>query len=143
MRIRLGAPALLGLAIAASPAPAHSASGFAAGSPVSAFARPAAWLDPQRLQVMSEVMVGTGFGGQGVSGLQLTRFQYRLADPLAVRLSLGNAFGGGPASGAGSFFLESLDVAYQPFRSLLVQVHYQDVRSPLQLSRPGTHPYWR
>jgi hypothetical protein len=146
-RLQLSFLALLGLALSIPPARAQLQSdaalgGFHTSVPVSAFARPAAWLDPQRLQVTAEVMVGTGFGGRGMNGLQVTRLNYRIADPLAVQVSIGNAFGSSMAGGAGSFFLEGFDVSYQPFRSLLVQVHYKDVRSPLQLSRPGTDP-WR
>jgi hypothetical protein len=108
--------------------------------PVSAFARPAAWLDPSRLQITQEFSFGTGFGGGPSSGLSVTRFQYQIGDPLAVRVSVGNAFGGLSAGGA-SPFLEGLDLSYRPFQSMLIQVRYQDVRSPLQFSR-GEFP-WR
>jgi hypothetical protein len=110
--------------------------------PVSAFARPAAWLDPSRLQISTELSFGSGFGGGPSQGLQVTRFQYRLGDPLAVRVSLGNAFGG-PSSRGNSPFLEGLDLAYRPFSSFMIQVHYQDVRSPLQYSRGDFLPAWR
>jgi hypothetical protein len=107
---------------------------------VSAFARPAAWLDPSRLQITQEFSFGTGFGGGPSSGLSVTRFQYQIGDPLAVRVSVGNAFGGLSPGGA-SPFLEGLDLSYRPFQSMLIQVRYQDVRSPLQFSR-GEFP-WR
>jgi hypothetical protein len=110
--------------------------------PVSAFARPAAWLDPSRLQISTELSFGTGFGGGPAQGLQVTRFQYRVGEPLALSVSLGNAFGAPGARGS-SPFLEGLDLAYRPFNSFLIQVRYQDFRSPLQYSR-GDLPYaWR
>ncbi len=110
--------------------------------PVSAFARPASWLDLSRLHVSTEVTMGSGFRAGGVEGLQVTRLSYQLAAPLAMRVSLGNAFGA-QAAGSGRMFLEGLDLSYRPFSSFLVQFHYQDVRSPLQLSRPGAYDRWR
>ncbi len=110
--------------------------------PISAFARPAAWLDPSRLQISTEFSVGTGFGGGPAQGLQVTSFRYQLADPLAVRVSLGNAFGA-PGARGNSPFLEGLDLAYRPFNSFLIQVRYQDVRSPLQYTRGEFPPAWR
>lgn len=109
--------------------------------PISALARPAAWLDPSRLKLSTEFMIGSGFGGP-TQGLQVTRLQYQFGQPLAMRVSLGNSFGTAPGRDAG-FFLEGLDLSYQPFGSLLVQVHYQDVRSPLQYGRSGFQPSWR
>jgi hypothetical protein len=92
-----------------------------------------------RLSVSSEFSFGTTFGGGPAQGLQVTRLQYRIGDPLALRVSIGNTFGmpGSGMKGASSPFLEGLDLAYQPFKSMLIQVHYQDIRSPLQYSRPG------
>jgi hypothetical protein len=111
--------------------------------PVSAFARPAAWMDPSRLQITSEFSFGTGFGGGPSSGLQVTRFAYQIGDPLAVRVSVGNTFGGPGARGS-SPFLEGLDLSYRPFQSMLIQVRYQDVRSPLQYNSRGDFPSsWR
>jgi hypothetical protein len=102
-------------------------------TPVSAFARPASWLDPSRLTVSTEISVGTGWGGNGVDGLQVTRLGYRFAAPFAMQVSVGSALGS-RAVGSGSMFLEGLDLAYRPFGSVEFQVHYRDLRSPLQLS---------
>lgn len=128
--------------------PAHAGvfddSSYRPAVPVSAFARPADWLDLSRVRVSAEFMMGTGFGGRGMNGLQVTRLQYQIADPLAVRVSLGNAFGAG--GDRNSMFLEGLDLAYRPFSSLLVQFRYQDVRTPLQYSqypRNGAYDFWR
>ena len=133
------------LLLAAPPAHAgvfdRSPSSYQPTVPVSAFARPADWLDMSRLHVSAEFMMGSGFGGRGVNGLQVTRLQYQLADPLAVRVSLGNAFGAG--GDRNSMFLEGLDLAYRPFSSMLIQFRYQDVRTPLQYSRPGAYDFWR
>lgn len=106
-------------------------SGLAAAVPVSALAMPSRWIDPSRLHVSTELTFGTGTG-IGSGGLQVTRLSYQLGRPLAMRVSLGNAFGAGVRDD-GKFFLEGLDVHYQPFRALSVNVQYRNVRSPLQL----------
>ena len=105
--------------------------------PVSAFARPAAWFDPSRLRLSTEVSFGSSSGGLS-SGLQVTRLSYQFGAPLAMRVSVGNAFGAGAMS-SGQFFLEGLDLSYQPFGNFRVDVHYQDVRSPLQYGRYGVY----
>lgn len=147
----LTASVCAGLLIAAVPcfwaAPTHAGSGFYEPQvPVSAFARPALWLDPSRLHVSTEVSVGSGFTG-GPQGLQVTRLTYRIGEPLAMRVSLANAFGTRGPGGGNRMFLEGLDLSYRPFSSVLFQVRYQDLRSPLQLSRPGlgagAYDYWR
>jgi hypothetical protein len=115
-----------------------TAFGYTPPVPVSAFARPLAWFDPARLQVSTSVSVGSGWFGQGTSTLQLTQLTYQFASPLAMRVSVGNSFGGSlPGANAG-FFLEGLDVAYRPHPSFQIHVQYQDLRSPLQLSRYGS-----
>lgn len=127
-----------------SPAPVgFGESGFAPAAPVSAFARPALWFDPSRLTISTEVSVGSGFASRGVDALQVTRLSYQFGSPLAMRVSLGNAFGPQAAGDGNSFFLEGIDLAYRPFHSMQIQVHYQDFRSPLQLSRPGDIGVWR
>lgn len=108
-----------------------SGPGFSPIVPVSAFARPASWFDPSRLHVNVEASFGTGFNGQS-AGLQVTRFNYQFGRPLAMQVSVGNAFGGG-MNGNGQFFLEGFNLAYQPFRSMSISVSYRDIRSPLQL----------
>jgi hypothetical protein len=114
--------------------------------PVSAFARPDPYFSPSRMQITSEISFGTSFNGGPAQGLQVTRLSYQLADPLAVRVSIGNTFGsnfGGPSNHkSASPFLEGLDLSYRPFNSMLIQVHYQDIRSPLQYGQGG-YGYWR
>ena len=134
--------ATLALALAASGASAqmgaHSPfasglAGYTPSVPISAFARAASWFDPSRLHVSTMLSVGSGFGG-GTSGLQVTSLSYQFAAPLAMRVSVGNRLGG-PSFGNSNnanFFLEGLDLAYHPYSSLTFQIHYQDVRSPLQ-----------
>ncbi len=141
--------ALLALAVAgravADPGPAGSvapsplAGGetFAPRVPVSEFARPAAWFDPTRLRVSTTVSVGTGWGGR-TDGLQVTSLSYQVAAPLAVRFSLGNAFGASAAERGRGMFLEGLAVAYRPHPSFQINLDYRDIRSPLQYSTyPG------
>jgi hypothetical protein len=100
--------------------------------PVSELARPSGFLDPSRFKMSTELSFGTGYGGQ-TSGLQLMHFGYQFSAPLAMRVSLGNAFG--PTTLQSNHpFLEGLDLAYRPFKSMMINVQYRDIRSPLQLS---------
>src|SRR5215510_11676351 len=96
---------VVALATWASSAHAQLASDPASASsprvPVSAFARPDPYFSPSRMQLSSEFSFGTSFGGGPAQGLQVTRLSYQLADPLAVRVSIGNTFGsnfGGPSN---------------------------------------------
>jgi len=129
----------------AAAAPPFEAAPSGLQVPVSVLARPAAWLDPSRLRVSTLLSVGTGFSGHA-SALQVTNFGYQFQAPLRMSVSLGNTFGLGGASGGGSFFLEGLDLAWHPLPSMLFEVRYQDLRSPLQLA-PGAwgtrEPLWR
>ncbi len=120
----------------AAPAPAQSfleAPGFQPRVPVSSFARPAGWFDPSRLRIGSTFSVGTGFSG-GSSALQVTSFSYQFAKPAWLEVSLGNSFGGDRAGG-NAMFLEGLRFGFRPSANTVFQVQFQDVRSPLQLSR--------
>jgi hypothetical protein len=103
--------------------------GYAPQVPVSAFARPASWLDASRLHVSTTFSMGSGFGG-GTSALQVTSFAYQFGSPLAVSVSLGNTFGAGSPGNA--MFLEGFSVAYRPHPSFQINVDYRDIRSPLQ-----------
>ena len=109
------------------------APGFSPLVPVSAFARPMAWFDPSRLHFSTAVSVGTGFGG-GTDALQVTSLSYQFKAPLWMRVGLGNSWGPDAAQRGNSFFLEGLDLRYQPLRSLSVSVSYRDIRTPLQLT---------
>ena len=106
---------------------------FAPRVPVSAFARPAAWFDPSRLHISTTVSVGTGWGGR-TDALQVTSLSYQVASPLAVRVSVGNAFGASAAERGRGMFLEGFQLAYRPHPSLQFNIDYRDVRSPLQYS---------
>jgi hypothetical protein len=142
----LRAGLILALATWATSASAQLASDPGSASPrvpVSAFAHPDPWLSPSRMHITSEFSFGTSFGGGPAQGLQVTRLQYQLADPLAVRVSIGNTFGMPGNSKSMSPFLEGLDLSYRPFNSMMIQVHYQDVRSPLQYSRSDFPSDWR
>ena len=151
MKFRAVLPTLVACVIGASIAGASEysstlSSSFSEGGtytpqvPVSSFARPARWFDPSRLHVTAEMNVGSGGYGGGTTGLQVTRFDYRFSAPLAMRVSVGNAFGSGVQNN-GQFFLEGLDVAYQPFKSMTIQVNYRDIRSPLQYNNYGYGPW--
>jgi hypothetical protein len=146
MRLALRASAIAVLLLTASLAHAQSSPDPAAASgfqtPVSPLGHPAPWLDQSRLHITSEVMFGSGFGGPA-QGLQVTRLQYQLASPLAMSVSLGTQFAGGMSRNTNPMFLEGFDLAYHPFESFLFQVHYQDVRSPLQLNSRSDYPFWR
>jgi hypothetical protein len=125
---RAAADPLLG---SESAAPAGTA--FSPVVPVSAFARPARWFDPSRFQVSTSISVGS-YNGR-TDGLQVTSLAYRLATPLAMRLSVGNAFGVSGAERGKGMFLEGFAIAYTPHPSFQIHVDYRDVRSPLQYSR--------
>jgi hypothetical protein len=103
--------------------------------PVSELARPSGFLDPSRFKMSTEISFGTTYGG-GTSGLQLMHFGYQFSAPLAMRVSVGNAFG--PTTMQSNHpFLEGLDLAYRPFKSMMINVQYRDIRSPLQLTGYG------
>jgi len=105
--------------------------------PVSQLAAPVSWLDPSRLHVSTSISVGSGFqSGPGMNGLQVTRLSYSFAQPLWMSVSVGNAFGGssGLRGNGSSLFLEGLEVGMRPLPNFLIQVHYQNLRSPLQLN---------
>ncbi len=104
---------------------------YAPRVPVSALARPASWFDPSRLQISTLMSVGSS-GGRGMDALQVTSLSYQFGAPLAMQVSLGNTWGPNAAKSGQSFFLEGLNVAYRPFKSLQVNVQYRDIRSPLQ-----------
>jgi hypothetical protein len=138
MRTHLTALVVLAVALATAGSPRSAAAdpGFAGLSsprvPLSAFARPAFGLDPARLRVSTLVAVGSGFG-TGTSALQVTSLSYQFRAPLWLSVSVGNSLGSGSA-GSKSPFLEGLSIGWQPTRSMMFQVQYQDFRSPLQLS---------
>jgi hypothetical protein len=103
--------------------------------PISALARPAAWLDPTRFHFSSSFSVGSGFGG--TSALQVTSLSYQFRAPMWLNVSLGNAWGPAAASRNGAPFLEGLDVGFRPLSSMLVRFQYRDLRSPLQYDSFG------
>ena len=119
-----------------SGSPFSEGSTYAPPVPVSAFASPAAWFDPSRLHISTLISFGSGWGGRGSNGLQLTSLTYQFSGPLSLRVGVGNAFGGNSVvRGRGSsMFLEGFELAYRPHPSFQINVQYQDVRSPLQLS---------
>lgn len=127
------AVARTGAADAGGFGPSEGGSAFSPLVPVSAFARPAAWFDPSRLHLSTTVSVGTGWGGR-TDALQVTSLSYQLSGPLAVRLSVGNAFGASAAERGRGMFLEGFQLAYRPHPSLQFNIDYRDVRSPLQYS---------
>jgi hypothetical protein len=118
-----------------SPSPFSEGNAYAPTVPVSAFATPSAWFDPSRLHISTSVSFGTGWGGGAASGLQVTNLSYQVSGPLSLRVGVGNTFGGGNSlNGRGGMFLEGFQVAYRPSSMFQINVQYQDVRSPLQLS---------
>ncbi len=104
--------------------------GFTPKVPISALARPAGWFDPSRLQLSTSVTVGSGFGS-GTQGLQVTSLSYAFRTPVWMRVNVGNAWGSATSANS-SMFLEGVDLGVRPFTNFLIQVHYRDVRTPLQ-----------
>ncbi len=104
--------------------------------PISKLGTPSGFLDPSRFHMSTEISFGSGWGttNGGVNGLQVVRFGYQFKAPLAMQVSVGNAFGPNTLYGSSNHpFLEGLDLSYRPFQSMLINVQYRDVRSPLQL----------
>jgi hypothetical protein len=141
MSLRLALIAVLAVVALASPAHAGhpgflsepGGAGFSPQVPLSAFARPASWFDPSRLQLQSTMSVGSGFGGSGTSALAVTKLSYQFRAPLALSVSLGNTFGFDKARNGGSqFFLEGFDLTWRPSANATFRVEMHDVRSPLQ-----------
>jgi hypothetical protein len=87
--------------------------------------------DPTQFHLTSTFSVGSGYGGSGTNALQVTSFSYQFRAPLAMSVSVGNAFGPGSTSGS-SMFLSGVDLAYKPSANSLFRVQFQNVRSPLQ-----------
>jgi len=106
--------------------------------PVSAFGLARNWFDPSRLHVSSMVSVGSSsWGSGGTSALQVTTLSYSFKAPVAMSVSLGNAWGSSTPRNGQSFYLQGVSLAYQPNRAMQFQVQYQDLRSPLEYRQPG------
>ena len=129
---------------ASTPVPGTS---YTPAVPISPLAHPSGllsgFLDPSRFKMSTEISFGSGWGGTGMNGLQIMRFGYRFSNPLAMQLSVGNAFGPNTLNGSQNHpFIEGLDLAYHPFKSMLLNVQYRDIRSPLQLGGYGYDPIY-
>jgi hypothetical protein len=111
---------------------------FSPRVPVSAFGLARDWFDPSRLHVSSMVSVGSSsWGPRGTSALQVTTLSYGFKAPVAMSVSLGNAWGSSTSRGGQSMYLEGFSLAYQPSRAMQFQIQYQDLRSPLQRQQYG------
>jgi hypothetical protein len=123
----------------------HAAAGAIGGSPlfsprvpVSAFGLARDWFDPSRLHVSSMVSVGSSsWGSRGTNALQVTTLSYSFKAPVAMSVSLGNAWGSNTPRGGQSFYLQGFNLAYQPSSTMQFQIQYQDLRSPLQRQQYG------
>ncbi len=125
--------------VAALAAPAHAGVPLSGPSylfpavPVSAFARPAAWLDPSRLSLSGSMSFGS-YGG-GLQNLNLLHLRYALPQPWGLQVSVGS-LSGWQAAGRDRFFLEGVDLTYRPSTTSWLRLQYRDYRSPLQISSP-------
>ena len=135
--VALLAPALWAAGASANSFGPASGPGYVPRVPISALAQPLSSFDPSRFHVSSMVSVASGWGGQ-THGLQVTSLTYQFKAPVQMSVSLGNAFGT-HVDGRSSFFLEGLDLSYQPNANTFFQIRYQDRRSPLQYQ---TSPYY-
>jgi hypothetical protein len=123
----------------------HAVAGAIGGSPlfsprvpVSAFGLARDWFDPSRLHVSSMVSVGSSsWGSRGTSALQVTTLSYSFKVPVAMSVSMGNAWGSNSSRNGQSFYLQGFSLAYQPSRTMQFQIQYQDLRSPLQRQLSG------
>ncbi len=105
--LRIAVPALVIALLAAllsGPAAAGAIGGsplFSPRVPVSAFGLARNWFDPSRLHVSSMVSVGSSsWGSRGTSALQVTTLSYSFKAPVAMSVSLGNAWGANTARSA-------------------------------------------
>lgn len=123
----------------------HAAAGAAGDSPlfsprvpVSAFGLARDWIDPSRLHVSSMVSVGSSsWGSRGTNALQVTTLSYTFKAPVAMSVSMGNAWGSSAPRNGQSFYLQGFSLAYQPSPTMQFQIQYQDLRSPLQRQQSG------
>lgn len=110
--------------------------GFTPQVPISGFAQPKFGIDPSRLGMSTTLSFGSGFGGTS-DALQVTRLSYQFRAPIWMSVSVGSQFGNGANRMNSAFFLEGLDFSWKPNPNMMFQVHYQDVRSPLQYRDSG------
>jgi hypothetical protein len=141
-RIAVPASLITLLAVIVSVHPAAAAVGgssfFSPRVPVSAFGLARDWFDPSRLHVSSMVSVGSSsWGSRGTSALQVTTLSYNFRAPVAMSVSLGNAWGSDTPRGKQSMYLQGFSLAFQPSRAMQFQIQYEDLRSPLQRQQYG------
>jgi hypothetical protein len=111
---------------------------FSPRVPVSSFGLPRFGLDPSRLHLSTTVSVGSSsWGSRGTNALQVTTLSYTFNAPVAMSVSLGNAWGTSTPRGGQSFYLQGFNLAYQPSRSMQFQIQYQNLRSPLEYPQFG------
>jgi hypothetical protein len=111
--------------------------GLHAPVPVSSLARASTWIDPQRLHISTSVAMGGLSGGPGMDALQVTSLTYQFRAPVALSVSVGNAWGPSRAGNGNSLFLEGLRMAWLPSRNTSFSFEFHQVRSPLQLGGYG------
>ncbi len=105
-------------------------------------------IDPSRLKNYNQVVFSYNSSARGsVDGLFLSSFDYRLANPLDVSVTLGASLtpqSEWSAGSQGQFFLSSLSLRYQPSESTLIQFHYQDPRGivPYYYANPLANRWW-
>lgn len=141
--IRRLAVALIALSLTAAAAPAATgfesvAASFQPRVPVSllgSLGGLTSRFDPSRFHMSTTVTMGTGIG-LGSSGLSVMSFSYQFRSPLAMSVRVGNAFGSGTSANS-SMFLEGVDLSYKPTANSVLQVQFQNVRSPLQYGYGG------
>ena len=111
---------------------------FSPRVPVSAFGLAREGFDPSRLHVSSMLSVGSSnWGSRGTNALQVTTLSYSFKAPVAMSVSMGNAWGSSTPRNGQSFYLQGFSLAYQPSRTMQFQIQYQDLRSPLQCQQSG------
>jgi len=104
-------------------------------------------LDPSRLKNYNQLMFSVGNSGSKYQGLFLSTFQYRIARPLDISVTLGadltprSSLG---YSSEGQFFLSNVSLTYRPSESSLIQFVYQDPRGlfPYYYANPFASRWW-
>jgi len=70
--------------------------------------------------------------GSGLSGTYLNTMDYRFKVPVQLSLTWGirNVFSGYDRNGSPRFVLPRLDLRWQPYKSLWIELHYRHITTP-------------
>ncbi len=104
--------------------------------------------DPSRLTWNQSLTFGVSSGSRwgGTSGLYTSSFNYRLANPLNLRVDIGAQLTSGMrgfGQSQGGVFLQGMSLDWRPSKNSFIRFIYQDRRSPLQWGSDPMDGYYR